>query len=82
MQIDKQEIFQLISQTLKVSPDIITEELAMGDIEQWDSLAHVNLLASVEKQFNITLDIDQALEIESVEDVIYTLEEILQTSNT
>ncbi len=78
MNIDNQKIYEVIARVLKVSVDQINDELAVGDIDEWDSLAHVQLITEIEQQFEINLDIDQALEMESVEDIIDILSEILE----
>lgn len=66
----KNEIRELIAKILNVSTDIVVDDLAVGDIPEWDSLAHMNIIASIEKEFGITIDIEQTLDIEDVEDII------------
>lgn len=66
----KNEIRELIAKILNVSTDVVVDDLAVGDIPEWDSLAHMNIIASIEKEFGITIDIEQTLDIEDVEDII------------
>jgi acyl carrier protein len=63
-------IQRLVVETLKIDDHVYTEDLAAGDIPEWDSLAHINLLMAVEREFRITLDVADAAEIESVGDLI------------
>ncbi|HAS7161639.1 TPA: acyl carrier protein, partial [Vibrio cholerae] len=49
---------------------IINKELAVGDIPEWDSLAHMRIIAALESDLGVVLDIEQVLEIEDVEDII------------
>ena len=72
----KQRVFKLVSDVLMVSIDKIHEDLTVGDIPEWDSLGHVSIISRVESEFNITLDMDQALDIESIEDIIDILDEM------
>lgn len=44
----------------------IEETTSAHDIEEWDSLAQVGLVLSIEKEFNIRFSID---EIESLENI-------------
>ena len=39
--------------TLKVAPDKITRESSDKDLAAWDSLAHVNLMMSLEQTFDL-----------------------------
>jgi acyl carrier protein len=60
----------IVCETLKIDPSRYSDTLAAGDIPEWDSLGHVNLLMGVEKSFNISFDVGDAIDIESVEDLI------------
>ena len=42
------------------------EDLQIGDIKQWDSLANMNFLMSLEKHFNIRFSFDEMSELTSV----------------
>ncbi|MEM9227301.1 MAG: acyl carrier protein [Verrucomicrobiota bacterium] len=64
------EIKTLVLEQLKISEEPYSEELMAGDIPEWDSLAHVNLLMAVEKHFSIVFDVGDAIDIESVGDLI------------
>ena len=63
-------VFELISSTLKVDRSIVSLELAMGDIPEWDSLAHISLLTAVEGKLGRSLDIEETIEIEDVSDIM------------
>ena len=64
------EIKKLISEVLKVSIDVIDNDLAIGDIPEWDSLAHMQIIAAIETKLDIVLDIEQVLDIEDVQDIL------------
>ena len=66
----KKEVYTLIANILEVKLDVINDELAIGDIAEWDSLGHMKIIAALETEMGITLDIEQTLEIEDVEDII------------
>jgi acyl carrier protein len=66
----KLQVYKLIAETLNVSIDIINDELAVGDIAEWDSLGHMQIITALETKMGIALDIEQTLEIEDVEDIL------------
>ncbi|GFO63832.1 acyl carrier protein [Geomonas paludis] len=53
----------------------ITEHTTPADIEEWDSLAHVNLLASIENAFNIRFTADDMANIDSIAVLLATMVE-------
>lgn len=49
---------------------VITEETAASDIEKWDSMNHVVLIASLEKEFGVTFDIMEIIGVSKIGDFI------------
>ena len=70
MQPSKDSIKSLIATVLGIPASKVEDDLALGDIPEWDSLAHMQIIASLESELGITLDIEQTLEIEDVEDIV------------
>lgn len=68
--ITKDTVKELIAKNLNVSLDVIQDDLAVGDIPEWDSLAHMRIIAALETDLGVVLDIEQTLEIEDVEDIV------------
>ncbi len=64
------DIRDIVSRVLKLRPGEYSEELAAGDLPQWDSLGHVNLLMAVEKHFGFAFEVVDSIEIETVGDLI------------
>lgn len=67
------KVQNIIVSVLKISPSAYSDDLAVGEIPEWDSINHVRLLAQIEEDFNINIDITDAIEIEDVWDIISTL---------
>ncbi len=66
----KESVKELIAKVLNVSVSAVDDELAVGDIPEWDSLAHMRIIAALESDLGVVLDIEQTLEIEDVEDIV------------
>jgi acyl carrier protein len=66
----EETIKTLVCQTLKIRPEVYTEDLGAGDIPEWDSLGHMNLLMAVEKHFGIAFDVGDSIEIETTGDLV------------
>jgi acyl carrier protein len=59
-------IQQVIAVTLKVPPDKITRETSDKDLVAWDSLAHVNLMMSLEQTFGLFFEVEDFTQLTSV----------------
>jgi len=47
------------------SADIDVANLKYRDIEQWDSLGHMTLVAAIEDEFEVQLDTEQVIDMSS-----------------
>ena len=71
-----EKIREIIATTLNVAPEIITESLSIGDIEQWDSMGNMAIIAAIEAQIGIEFPIDDLFELNSVKALIDEIEKI------
>ena len=66
----KRDVYALVAGVLEVDIDVIHDELAIGDIVEWDSLGHMKIIAALDAEMGIILDIEQTLDIEDIEDIV------------
>ena len=64
------EIYRIIAEVLKIGIDDVNDDLSVGDIPTWDSLAHMQLIEALERASETTLDIETIVEIEDVQDLL------------
>lgn len=43
----------------------VAKDLRRTDVAKWDSLTHMDLVTSLEREFNVNLDIDDIITIDS-----------------
>ena len=68
------KVKSIIAEVLDVPVQDITEETAIGDIEAWDSLHHIQIVAAIEKEFDFRFTPDVMMELEDVEDIVAAVE--------
>lgn len=47
--------------------DAVDVEMTMSDVEEWDSVGHMMLITTLEDKFNIMLDADDIVALDSYE---------------
>lgn len=62
------KLFEIISRVLDIPFDQINDESSPESIEKWDSFSGYVLLDEIETAFNVSITMDEALEIKNVED--------------
>jgi acyl carrier protein len=60
-------IEELVSQVFGAEPGSIDASSSPESVEGWDSMGHLNLIAALEKRFNVSIDIGDAMEMVSVQ---------------
>ena len=52
--------------SLRIKDSLVKDELSYNEIPQWDSLAHMTLVAKIEEEFDVMLDTNEILDMSSV----------------
>ncbi|MFM8319510.1 MAG: acyl carrier protein [Chloroflexota bacterium] len=65
----------LLAEAIQAPPELITPDLAFGDLPQWDSLGHMEVMLRLEDQFGITVDADTIAQLISVPEICQYLED-------
>jgi acyl carrier protein len=69
------KVAAVFREVLNVGPDRDPREALAGDDWAWDSLAHVSLVAALESEFGVTIDVDASLGMTSFREAVATLAE-------
>ena len=56
---------QAFLSALSITPDKLSDNLCYQDIEEWDSVGHMSLIAELEDTFNIMMDTDDIIDFSS-----------------
>lgn len=56
-------IFQRL---FKVQPEALTDSIGWNDLEQWDSLGHLELLDALREAFRVEIPPEEALEMSTI----------------
>lgn len=65
----------LVAEVLQIPAAKITDDLAMTDVEAWDSLKHMELIVTLEGSFDVQLSFDEIVAMRSVGEIKRVLKE-------
>lgn len=66
----RERVRRIVSDVFAVPVDQVTDESSPETIEAWDSMAHLNLVLSLEQEFAITFDLNEIAELTSVPAIV------------
>ncbi len=66
----REEVFEKLNEVFRDVFDddaiVVTDKTTADDIEEWDSLEHINLIAAVEQEFGMKFNMGQVLSMKNV----------------
>ena len=65
MEVKETQYADIFCSVFEVETDQLLPDLAYQDIENWDSVGHMALMAALEDEFTIELDIDDIIDFSS-----------------
>jgi len=58
-----------VVETLRIPQARYRPDLKLGDLDEWDSVAHLELIAAIEQAFGVELSADEMVELTSLEKI-------------
>lgn len=66
----REEVFERLNEVFRDVFDddaiVVTDNTTADDIEEWDSLEHINLIAAVEQEFGMKFNMGQIVSMKNV----------------
>jgi acyl carrier protein len=62
----EQKVRQLVADVFGLPLEAISAESSQKSISNWDSLNIINIMIAIESEFNVTLEVDEAVTLISV----------------
>lgn len=69
-----ENVVRIMAETFRVKESDIFPELAMEDMDEWDSLMHMELIANLEEELGVEFDVDEITEMNTVTKVLSIIE--------
>lgn len=65
----------LLAEVMGIPAEAVTNDLAMKDLDAWDSLKHMELIVSLERGFDLQFSFEEILAMQSVREIKCVLKE-------
>lgn len=66
----------ILAKVLLIDETKISDEMSRKTVKEWDSMAHLMLVSELESAFEVTMDDDDIMEIQTVTDLKKTLQKL------
>lgn len=69
-----EQIIKIVADILEMEETELSLDSKQEDIEEWDSLAHIRIIAEIEERLGKSIPIDQVVEIASIAELVQAVE--------
>ena len=69
-----EEIQTLLANAIQVPVEMVTPELTFGDLPQWDSLGHMEIMMRLEEKYGLEVNADTIARLISIPEIIQYIE--------
>lgn len=59
-------VIEAFVRVLGIAPERVTDDLRYASIPEWDSIAHMSVVAALEEAFGVMIDMDDVIDMSSV----------------
>ena len=66
----KERIKEIIADTLGIDIERITDDLAAGDIEEWDSVGNLTIISTIEEELEVDIPIEDLYELNNIKAIV------------
>jgi acyl carrier protein len=60
------QVQALLAEAIQAPEELVTADLAFGDLPQWDSLGHMEVMMRLEEQFGVEINADTIASLVSI----------------
>jgi len=71
-----EKLKDILAKVLLIDNSKISDGMSRKNVEEWDSMAHLMLVSEIESAFEVTMDDDDIMEIQTVGDIKKTLKKL------
>lgn len=69
-----QQVQKVLAEAIQVPVESISSDLAFGDLPEWDSLGHMEVMMLLEERFGIEINADTIAQLISIPEICAHLE--------
>lgn len=62
---NEQKLRAIFAEALGISEELVVDDLQYNSIAEWDSIAHMALVAAIDEAFDIMMDTDDVIDMSS-----------------
>jgi acyl carrier protein len=72
----KEKVKEIIAEALNVDKTVLTDDLSIGGIPEWDSVGNLTIISAIEEKMEIEIPLDDLFDLTSVSALVEEVEKL------
>ena len=72
----KAQVFSIIAEALNVEMTMLTDDLTIGGIPEWDSVGNLTIISAIEEKMEVEFPLDDLFELTSISALVEEVEKL------
>ena len=72
----KEKVKEIIAEALNVEKTVLTDDLSIGGIPEWDSVGNLTIISAIEEKMEIEIQLDDLFDLTSVSALVEEVEKL------
>jgi acyl carrier protein len=72
----KEKVKQIIAEALHVEKEVLTDDLSIGGIPEWDSVGNLTIISALEEGLGVEIPLDDLFELTSIKALVEEIEKL------
>ena len=72
----KEKVKEIIAEALHVDKEVLTDDLSIGGIPEWDSVGNLTIISALEEELDVEIPIDDLFDLTSIKALVEEIEKL------
>lgn len=72
----KEKIKEIIAEALHVDKEVLTDDLSIGGIPEWDSVGNLTIISALEEGLDVEIPLDDLFDLTSIKALVEEIEKL------
>ena len=72
----KEKVKEIIAKALHVDKEVLTDDLSIGGIPEWDSVGNLTIISALEEGLDVEIPLDDLFDLTSIKSLVEEIEKL------
>ena len=72
----KEKVKEIIAEALHVDKEVLTDDLSIGGIPEWDSVGNLTIISALEEGLDVEIPLDDLFDLTSIKALVEEIEKL------